>query len=146
MTDLSVQKVKKASKKLLKPAKEELEKAKSTAVKQVTGKDDSQTSTDQMSAVVEAMQQKSSTDGDDKKTDPRKHKSILEGQEDDEKKAKQKKKELEETMREIRDPEGDEIESKPGQPIDSVPMPTSKPSRGAPPGVSKSPERMKKRH
>jgi len=145
MADLSLHKVKKASKKLLKPAKEELEKVKSTAVGQVTGKDDSKTQDDKKSSIVEAMQQKSGST-DDKKVDSRKHKSILERQEEDEKKTKQKKRELEEAMREIRDPEEEEVESKPGQPIDGVPMTTSKPSRGALPGSPKSPEQMKKKH
>ena len=143
--DMSVQKVKKIKKKLLGPAREELREVKSAAVKQVTGKDGSKTSANQQSAVVEAMQQKSTSD-EDKKVDLRKHKSIFERQEDDEKKAGQARAKLEKAMREIRDPEDNEVESKPGQPIEGVPMPASRPSRGTLPGASKSPEQIKRRH
>jgi hypothetical protein len=143
MTDISIQKVKQKLKKPLQVAKEEIGEMQKSASSQIGGEDKSGSKSDQQDPITEAMLQKS----DDTKSNPRKFKSLRDQQEEEIRLARQRKEELEKLMRESRDPdENEEIESKPGSPIESVPMPASKPSRGMLPGHSKSPEKARKKH
>ncbi len=139
-------------KKIIRPAQEELLEIKKTAVNQLTSTDkhSGQNANDQVSPIVEAMQQTStdaSVKNDPKKITPRRHISIIRQQEEDMQKAQRNKQELEKIMREVRDPEPENaVESKPGQPMAGSILPKSKPSRGAPAGSPQSPETRKGKH
>lgn len=148
MADLSIHKIKKQSKKIIKPAREELERVRESAKQQVSGKYD-QDGGSQQSSIVEAMQQKSGNDltpqeEENRKVDMKKRAKKLEEEIEQE---RRKRKQKEEEWAKSQEPE--EMISQPGKPLE---MPASKPSRGVMSGrpggpkTPKSPETRKSRH
>lgn len=128
----NTQTIRRAKKKIIKPAKEELEKVRDTAKEQITG-----SKTPKISPIVEAMQVAGKPiDPQEVERTRREMKKRTQILEEEIEKERRKRQEREKDWAENQPKE--EVIAQPGEPLV---VPASKPSRGMPPGTkTKTPE------